>query len=74
MSNDDRKMRALEGIKGYLGDLVKVMTAVNENLVEFAKQIQDSDDKYDKLMEKKGDMMSLIPRDYAQPEIKKEGE
>jgi hypothetical protein len=37
MTNDDRQTRALEGIKGYLGDLVKVMTAVNQNMAEFAK-------------------------------------
>jgi hypothetical protein len=41
MPNDDRQTRALEGIKGYLGDLVKVMTAVNQNMVEFGKILKD---------------------------------
>lgn len=79
---EDRKIRALEGIKSYLGDLVKVMDAVNKNLVEFAKQIQESDERYDKIMTDKGDMMALVPRSYVAPEgyaagapeIKKAGE
>jgi hypothetical protein len=60
---EQRQALALEGIKNYLGDLVRVMTAVNQNLVDFSKQIQASDEKYDELMVKKGDMMALIPRD-----------
>lgn len=43
MSNsDERQVRALESIKGYMQDLVKVMTAVNENLVEFSKIYKDT--------------------------------
>lgn len=38
----ERQARALESIKGYMHDLVKVMTAVNENLVEFSKIYKDT--------------------------------
>lgn len=43
MAYEERHLRALEGIKGYLGDLVKVMTAVNENLVEFGKMVKPAE-------------------------------
>jgi len=68
MSVEESKLRALSSIAGSLKDIVRVMTALNENLVAFAKQTKESDDKYDKLMEKKGDMMALIPRTYQPPE------
>jgi hypothetical protein len=41
MTSEEQKTRALIGIKGYLGDLVKVMTAINENLAELGKIIKE---------------------------------
>lgn len=38
----ERQARALEGIKSYMHDLVKVFTAVNQNLVTFAKLVQEN--------------------------------
>jgi hypothetical protein len=42
VSSEEQKTRAIIGIKGYLGDLVKVLTAVNENLVELGQIVKES--------------------------------
>lgn len=60
--------KVLRDIAGSMKDLVRVMSAINQNMVAFAKQTQESDDKYDKIMSEKGDMLALIPRDYVAPE------
>lgn len=66
MGHEDRQTRALEGIKNYMGDLVRVFTAVNQNLVEFGKLIKRNEaDALKKLNE------NIAPEGY---EFKKEGE
>lgn len=39
-SEEERQTKALEGIERYMKDLVRVFTAVNQNLVEMAKIVE----------------------------------
>lgn len=60
-SPEERKVMHLANIGNYMHDLVKVMTAVNQNLVELGKILKESDESYEQIVSSKGPMM--VPRE-----------
>jgi hypothetical protein len=59
-SPKERKVMHLANIGNYLHDLVKVMEAMNKNLVEIGKILKESDESYEQIVSGKGPMM--VPR------------
>jgi hypothetical protein len=78
MSVEESKLRSLSSIAGSLKDIVRIMTALNENLVEFAKQSKPAEVEMSpvKLSTEYYKELAKRSEGYAAgaPEFKKEGE